>query len=250
LDETLIRTSSRAGIGYTLNRDHEPLLRHVEGEPGVSASAPPSHAAREALAALRIASFPHVARVLIGEAAYSHLYPHGGQKRTNCDVVGLLNDSHGAILGEGKGTELLGSLQQLTASARVLRDRGAGGIVRSSVLVAPVPLYLECAPGLATVSQARGQWKISAQHLAQQYSAVVETANDIGLDPRYDYLIFKEGSYGRTNGLGLAASKTGDAFLYTNREWSGRELQPNWGPIRKLKLPETDGASVDLTFVW
>jgi hypothetical protein len=117
------------------------------------------------------------------------------------------------------------------------------------VVVGPLPLYLECPPGIATVSQARGQWKISAPQLAGKYAASLETANDIGLDPRYDYIITREGSFGSTNGLGLAASKTGDAFLYTNREWSGRELSQNWGPIRKLKLPGTDGASVDLTFV-
>ncbi len=77
----------------------------------------------------------------------------------------------------------------------------------------------------------------------------MEATNNIGLDPRYDYLIVREGSFGVANGLGLAISKTGDSFLYTNREWSGLELSPIWGPIRKLKLPETDNASVGVTVV-
>jgi hypothetical protein len=153
------------------------------------------------------------------------------------------------ILGEGKGTGLLEGLRQLTASAKALHDRGAGGIVHSAIVVSPLPLYLECPPGFATVSQARGNWKIPAPDMAEKYAAALETANGIGLDPRYDYLIIKEGSFGKTNGLGLAASKTGDSFLYTNREWSGRDLSLLWGPIRKLKLPETDNASVELTFV-
>jgi hypothetical protein len=249
LDEALIRTSSLAGVGYTLNRDHAGVLRKVEGEPGVSASAPPSHAAREALAALQIASFPLVEKVLMGEAAYRHLYPGGGQKQTNCDVIGLLSTSRGVILGEGKGTKLLDSLQQLTASATALHNRGASGIVRSAILVTQLPLYLECPSGLATVSQARGQWKISEPHLTQQYAWAIAAANDLGLDPRYDYPIFGDKISGSMNGLGLAVSKTGDSSLYTNREWTGRELLPNWGPIRKLKLPATDRASVDLTFV-
>ncbi len=58
-----------------------------------------------------------------------------------------------------------------------------------------------------------------------------------------------EGSTERTNNLGLAVTRTGDEFLYTNRQWSGDRLLPDWGPIRKFKLPETEGAPVEISFV-
>ena len=145
---------------------------------------------------------------------------------------------------------MLHGLRQLTASAEALHESGSGGVVRSSVLVAPLPLYLTCPPGLVTVSQAKGHWELSAPDPAKKYSAAVEAANDIGLDPGYDYLIFYDnGSAGSMTGLGLAASKADDPVLYTNREWSGSELLPNWGPIRPLTLPESENATVDLITV-
>ena len=69
-----------------------------------------------------------------------------------------------------------------------------------------------------------------------------------GLDPRYEYLILKEGVFGALNGIGLAVSTLGDSFLYTNRQWMNGELSPTWGPIRKLTLPEAQAAGVNISF--
>lgn len=252
LDETLVRISSLAGSGYTINRDYSAALRKVVGEPGVSPSQAHSHsdAAREALAALRIASIAQVERVLIGKDAYSYIHGNSGPMRKNCDVVGLLTGGTGAILGEGKGTRLLDALQQLTASAKALRERGREGAVRSALLVAPAPPYLECAAGLMTVTQGRGHWTLSEPHLAKQYRGALETANQIGLDPRYDYLLFsEEQASDQMAGLGLAVSKSGDTLLYSNRPWTGERLLPGWGPIRKLRLFGAEGAGVNLECV-
>lgn len=242
LDERLVRVSSSAGAGYLLNRDYASVLRKVEGEPGVNASAPISHAAREALAAFQIASIPQVERVKLGDAAYRFIHGQTSQQKENCDVVGVLTGGRGLVLGEAKGTELLKSLRQITSSAKALSDRGVG-VVRSSVLVAPAPHYLECPPGLVSVSQARGRWRLSS---AQPWGkAMLEAVKNIGFDPQYDYLIVRDNVFGSTNGLGLAVPKTGDACLYTNREWTGSDLLPDWRPIRKLKIP----AVVDVTFL-
>lgn len=99
VDESLVQKSSRAGVGYILDRKFANVLRKIEGEPGVDSSAPPSHALREALVALKLASRSEITRVLLGEAAYAVIHQRGGSKRTNCDVVGIIEKNRGVALG-------------------------------------------------------------------------------------------------------------------------------------------------------
>jgi hypothetical protein len=248
-DTQLVAQSSRAGVGYLLNRDFSTALRKVQGEPGIARNAHRSDAVREALVALQIASRPDVTKVLLGDAAYSFLYPPGSRKQTNCDVIGILADRRGVILGEGKGKDLFGSLQQISASAKALSCSDVSRSVQSSLVVARPPIYLQCEPGYFSVSNAKGHWKLSEPSLNLQYSAALDEANELGLDPRYDYLVVKEGGSGRLNGLGLAVSKTGDEALYSNRPWFAGELSSDWGPIRKLRMLEANDCSVEVAFV-
>ncbi len=248
-DDALIRDSSAAGVRFTLNRDYASALGKVEGEPGVDRLAQRADAVREALVALDIASRPEVEKVYMGEAAYFHLYGRKKQTKENCDVVGILSGQRGAVLGEGKGTDILKSLRQLTASVRALQEARPGEIVRSSMIVTPLPAYLECRAGLATVSQALGQWTMSAPQPTNRYDRILDEANRIGLDPRYDYLIAPNDSFGNATGLGLAASRTGDSFLYSNRAWDGTNLASIWGPIRKLTLTGPNTSIVSLTVI-
>jgi len=116
------------------------------------------------------------------------------------------------------------------------------------MIIAVPPLYLDCPESLNSVSEARGHWKLSEERLSQQYDGALKTANSVGLDPRYEYLLVKEGVFGALNGIGLSVPKFGDDFLYTNRQWVNGELSPSWGPIRKLTLAETHAAGVTILF--
>jgi hypothetical protein len=245
INEGLVKMSSRSGVGYELNRNLAPPLRKVVGEPGVASGAPRAHALREAFVALQIASLAQVEQVLIGDEAYRYIYPNGGPKQKNCDVVGVLEGHRGLVLGEGKATDVPASLRQLSSSAEALARRGTA-TVRTTFVAARKPMVLTCPVGLVSVSDATGKWNTSVPDV--RWAGAVESANRLPLDPRYEYLLLPDGESGPLNGLGMAVSRTGDSLLYSNRAWSGTELLKEWRQIKKLRVPSTDNAPVNITF--
>jgi hypothetical protein len=244
----LLIPNRSSGEGFSLNKDFAPVLRKVKGDLGVNPKAPKSDFAREAYAAFLIASRSNVTDVLIGKEAYEYIYPNGGRNKTNCDVVGL--GRSGIVLGEGKGKNLMTSFRQLDDSACALSGRGAGGRVSSCLVVAREIPYIMCPPGITSVSEARGRWRSPDISPSREQLRAIEAAKQLDLNPAYDYLLFsEEANAGKLTGLGLAVSKSGDNFVYTNRMWINGELAQFWTPIRKLVLPGTGAPGVELEFV-
>jgi hypothetical protein len=154
----VVRT--HGGSGVALNRTKYPELARVEGEPVLSAKNPAfDAAAREAFAALSIARKMGAAgtrqRIFLGEPAVHLIYgraKHDQEK--DCDVVGygLSGKNYAYWLGEGKGDDLLGAVQQFEAvQARLAvrhpdpaqpNDPGPG-IVASALIVTNRLRYLE-----------------------------------------------------------------------------------------------------------